>query len=578
MTPPCRPGGKWSLQTLGSGLFLLLSAYFLIFYALGQKALAGSEDRWAEIARNMLLHGDLFHPVINGEIYFDKPLLSYWLIVLASLCTNGLSEFTVRLPGALAALLALFCSHRIARDLFDARVAWLSACLIATSYGFLFWSHTASAEISNLALIAAAAAWFVHRRDRADFSSYLIFYLLCAVGCQLKGLTAIVVPLLVVAPYVLRGGRWRPHVNVVHLLAILPAAGIFLLPYLFAGWQPLPAAVEAQRNQLSGFDLLIRENVVRFFRPFDHDDPFYSYLYELPRILFPWMFLFVAALARYALRYRQLGESLRWLLEAIVLIFLFFTLSGSRRWYYILPIMPLCMILVAAYMNEASRDEWLRRAMIATVFVLLVTALLLLLFPVVVTVYAVDVATPNEFLIGSAVIAAGGAGIALLGRNRMAVLRKLTNIDSSFPSLLPLALLLAVLEMAVVFGLVLPGADSYRQQKPFALSLAGQIGGDQRLAFYRKKSTTLAFYLNAKKAIPTINTRSELAAIGDEVVVMLEEADREAFFQEFPELRTMSPLLQEKSTTSRLAGGSSGFIAYRARWATALPGGPESSR
>lgn len=564
MNRPYRSGGKWSLQTLGSGLFLTLSAYFLIFHSLGQKALAGSEDRWGEIARNMLLHGDLFHPVINGEVYFDKPLLSYWLIVLASLGTNGLSEFTVRLPGAVAALLALFCSHRIAHDLFGGRVAWLSACLIATSYGFLFWSHTASAELSNLAMIAAATAWFVHRRDRADFSSYLIFYLLCAVGCQLKGLTAIAVPLLVVAPYVLRGGRWKQHANIAHLLAIVVATGVFLLPYLLAGWQPLPAAVEAQRNQLSGLDLLVRENIVRFFRPFDHDDPFYSYLYELPRILFPWMFLFVAALARYVLRYRQLDWSLRWLLEAILLIFLFFTLSGSRRWYYILPIMPFCMILGAAYMSEASQDAWRRRAMIATVSVLLVTALLLLLFPFVVSLYAGDVAVPGEFLLGSAAVAAGGAGIALLGRNRMATLQKLTCIDSRFPSPLPLALVLAALEMAVVFGLVLPGADSYRQQRPFALSLARQVGEDPRLAFYRKKNTTLAFYLNAKEAIPTINSKLELAAIGDEVVVILEEADQEAFFQEFPELRTMAPVLKEKSTTQRFAGGGSGFVAYRA--------------
>lgn len=565
MNRPCQPADKWSLQTLGTVLFLLLSAYFLIFHSLGQRALAGSEDRWGEIARNMLLHGDLFHPVINGEVYFDKPLLSYWLIVLASLCANDLNEFVVRLPGAVAALLTLFCSHRIARDLFGARVAWLSACLIATSYGFLFWSHTASAELSNLALIAAATAWFVHRRDRADFSSYLIFYLLCAVGCQLKGLTAITVPLLVVAPYVLRGGRWKHHVNVAHLLAIVLAAGVFLLPYLLAGWQPLPAAVQAQRNHLSGLDLLIRENIVRFFQPFDHDDPFYSYLYELPRILFPWMILFFAALARYASRYRQLDESLRWLLQAIVLIFLFFTLSGSRRWYYILPITPFCMILVAAYMDEASSDAWRRRAMIATVFVLLVIALVLLLFPFAVAVYAGDVAMPNEFLIGSAAIGVGGAGIALLGRNRVAILQNLTCIDSRFPSPLPLALLLAALEMAVVFGLVLPGADSYRQQKPFALSLAGQIGDDRRLAFYRKKNTTLAFYLNAKEAIPTINSRSELVAIGDEVVLILEEADREAFFQEFPELRTMPPVLKERPTRQRFAGGGSGLVAYRAR-------------
>ena len=58
------------------GLFYFAAVFFLVFFGLGQKSLSGSEDRWAEIARNMLLHHDWFHPTINGEIYFDKPLLS----------------------------------------------------------------------------------------------------------------------------------------------------------------------------------------------------------------------------------------------------------------------------------------------------------------------------------------------------------------------------------------------------------------------------------------------------------------------------------------------------------------------
>lgn len=197
---PINPESRLTEQSVMPRLFCLAAVFFLLFYGLGDRSLAGSEDRWAEIARNMLLHKDWFHPVINGEVYFDKPLLSYWFIVLAAFCTQALNEFAVRLPGAIAGLLTLVCSYQIASAWFDRRVAWLSVCLIITSYGFLFWTHTASAEISNLALITAAVAWFVDRRERTDFTSCLVFYLLCAMGSQLKGLTAFVVPILVIAP------------------------------------------------------------------------------------------------------------------------------------------------------------------------------------------------------------------------------------------------------------------------------------------------------------------------------------------------------------------------------------------
>jgi 4-amino-4-deoxy-L-arabinose transferase-like glycosyltransferase len=57
----------------------------LLFIALGDSNLMRSESRWAEIVREMLASGDWFNPTINGETYFDKPLLSYWLIALFAL-------------------------------------------------------------------------------------------------------------------------------------------------------------------------------------------------------------------------------------------------------------------------------------------------------------------------------------------------------------------------------------------------------------------------------------------------------------------------------------------------------------
>ena len=547
------------------GLFYLAVVFFLLFFGLGQRSLSGSEDRWAEIARNMLLHHDWFHPTINGEVYFDKPLLSYWLIGLFATLTQTLNEFTVRLPGALTGLLALFCAYQIAVNLFDRRTAWLCCCLIITSYGFLFWTHTASAEISNMALITAAVAWFVDRRERTDFSSYLVFYVICAVGSQLKGLTAVVVPLLVIAPWLLREGRWRAHVNGYHLAALVVASLFFLMPYLGASLQPLPPGVEAQRNQLSGIDLLIRENIVRFFNPFDHDDPFYSYLYEVPRIVFPWAFLLIAALLRYVPKYATASRSERWLLDALALVFFFFTLSGSRRWYYILPIMPFCMMLIAAYLADPEQHRWRRPALVATQVVLYAVAALLVALPVGLGLYAKGTPLPAQFWIGSAAMLLAGALIAAatLGKRAASVASVVGVGDAPSAKSLSALLLLATIEMTVVFGLVLPGVDSYRQLKPFAVSLTRQLQTGDTLAFYRHHNTALVFYLNPPQAIAVIENRSQLSSPDSPRVIIAEEANKEALFQDFPELKSAVPLASTQPVSEKLFAEKSKLLAFR---------------
>jgi len=76
--------------TVGRNRFALKLAFLLGFSALlfawqlGNSSVVSEEFRWAEIGREMRDTGNYFHPTINGQIYYDKPVGSYWFIVAAS--------------------------------------------------------------------------------------------------------------------------------------------------------------------------------------------------------------------------------------------------------------------------------------------------------------------------------------------------------------------------------------------------------------------------------------------------------------------------------------------------------------
>src|ERR1700735_4353213 len=71
---------------------VLVLAAILFFARLGARALWSSEFRWAEIAREMLVTHNYFWPTINGHVYYDKPLGSYWLVLFLTPVKGGLTE------------------------------------------------------------------------------------------------------------------------------------------------------------------------------------------------------------------------------------------------------------------------------------------------------------------------------------------------------------------------------------------------------------------------------------------------------------------------------------------------------
>jgi 4-amino-4-deoxy-L-arabinose transferase-like glycosyltransferase len=344
------PGGTAAIgaDARRADLLVLLAAVPLLFWGLGVRGLWAAEGRWAQVTREMFLTGDFFHPTIGGQPYFDKPLLTYWLRALISVPAGGLSELVIRLPSAIAGIVAVWATMRVGSRLWPARTGRLAGGLLLTTFAFVVWARTGTADAENLAAIMLAVAWYWSRRDRPGFLAMLVFYLIGFVGALTKGLTAVAVPIVIVLPDMLVERRWRLLFTARHFAALGIAVAVYLAPFAYA------SLTQPASYQSSGLALVFQENIQRFFRPIDHRGPIYLYVYQLPVLLLPWTPLFVLAAVHAARSWKGLDRHTRWLVWAIVLVFLFFTLSGSRRSYYILPIVPLCALLAAVFVTSPA--------------------------------------------------------------------------------------------------------------------------------------------------------------------------------------------------------------------------------
>ena len=368
LIPEMRRNRKW--------IVFWVFACFVFFFGLGIYPSIRSESRWFEVVREMLMTGDWLHPCINGQPYFDKPLVSYWFGAVVSLLAGGhVTELSVRLPSTLFALAGLACIVSVARRFYSERTAYLAGWVLLTTYSFIMWGRLAEADMEQTVFIVMAVTVYLFHREEASFWAYFVFWGCCAVGAQTKGLPALVIPPALAGIDCIVRKSFQLHQNWKFFLAmVLGGLGLYSAPFVLE-------ALTSHNYSASGIVLVFRENLMRVFNPWDHNkDPFYIYFAYLPVLLIPWTPFFIFALIDYVhgliravakqgaaseedLSSRKpISKDTLWLFLSIVFIFVLFSASRSRRSYYILPAVPWCALFTAAWFDEAAENRsFLRR-------------------------------------------------------------------------------------------------------------------------------------------------------------------------------------------------------------------------
>lgn len=563
-----RSGASREPRLWSWALALVLLATLLFFVRLGDRGLWGPEGRWGSVAREMQLSGNYFWPTVNGEVYFDKPLLSYWFVVAASHFTGAMNETATRLPSAVFGLLGVVLLLVLVQRLYDRRSAILAGFVLATSYSYVFYARLASADMETVTGVLAAVTLFLFCEERKSYWWVVGLWLIMAVTSLTKGLLGFALPLIVIGCYSLLSEGWREFFNGIlrgplanrvawliarerwllnskTLLAVMLAGIVYYLPFGIS---------RSNMHSDVGLYLVFRENIVRFFWPFDHRDPVYLYTYWIFIHMVPWSAFLPAVLMH--MFSGPKNKSDRFALTYFWATFIFFTLSGSRRNYYLIPILPAAAILTARLFS-VPKDALNRRVreLMGAGFVILTISVvafgILALLPAAMRPGRLShlPELPDRLLFAAIWVVQIAAGIFALLRSSPAIMRCSVCV-------------MAYLSLLHMFASVMPSVETFRAQKTFAHAVRSQLKGDMsRLALFKVGGAGLVFDLSAKEPIP------QYLDIPSLVHWLENKPDSWVILQE-QDLRSLSlrgSVVEREASYSKAIEDERGLILFRAR-------------
>lgn len=305
----------------------------------GMGMVGPDEPRYADVGRAMARSGDWVTPHLWGRPWFEKPALLYWMT--ATGFRLGLdADLAPRLPVALVSILFLWFFWWRLKVEWDARAASYAAAMLATSAGWLTYSHVAVTDLPLAAFFSAAvllALPWLARQERAGMTAAAACLGLATMA---KGL----VPLVLFMPVMAIGWRrLRDWLRPGPLLAFSACA----LP-----WYILCTV----RNGSEFLTVFFLEQHFSRFRTtaLQHVQPPWFYLPVLLVLLYPWSPLLAFPSLAFPSSSRR-DIRVRTLAAVVVFGFVFFSASVNKLFGYLVPLMPAAFALLGIGLSRAKR-------------------------------------------------------------------------------------------------------------------------------------------------------------------------------------------------------------------------------
>src|SRR5919108_6175179 len=169
------------------------------------------EPREALAVQDIVQRGEWLFPLKRATAIPSKPPLFHWSAALTAKIAGQLNEETIRFPSALYATLGVLILYLLGQKLYGRQVALLGAAILATTSIYADQALSARVDMTLCFVVTASLALFYSLQRGFLISQvwHYAFYALVGIGTLAKGPLGVVLPAVVIGPFVAlkrRGG------------------------------------------------------------------------------------------------------------------------------------------------------------------------------------------------------------------------------------------------------------------------------------------------------------------------------------------------------------------------------------
>ena len=362
-------------------LGLLVAFYFLFFHNIWAYPLMDvDETRYVAMSRDMFQTKDFLTLYLNGDFFFEKPPLYFWLESLSFWIFHTVSEFTARIPMALYATSSCFLLYFTGKKIVSRSFGVVSALILATSIEFLVLSKIAILDMLLAACVAFSIffgfmTFFVAEQNKKYF--WWLMYAFSGLAVLAKGIPGVAIPFGTMFFAGLFSKKIKEFFNPKYFLI-----GIALFLAISLPWHLI---MFKMHDPLFFNEYIMKHHLSRFVDSKDlgRQQPWYYFILMLLWGLIPWISSFIAMLAENFKKlnieffknvdFEKLNNTQKFItlnIIAFLFILMFFSSSSTKLMTYILPIYPFAAVILAWYWNEYLFEGKHQKPIAISVYVL----------------------------------------------------------------------------------------------------------------------------------------------------------------------------------------------------------------
>lgn len=335
-------------------LLIILCPYFLIL--LGNHGLLETDEgRYNEVAWGMLQNKQYIIPKMNGVVFFDKPILYYWLQIL-SFKIFGFSEWSARFFPALMGVATSLGLYVFGSKLFTRTIGFVAALILPTMIYWFSLSHYSNMDIEVASWISLSLLSFItginHYTKNKRFAALFFAYLFASFAFLTKGLMAIAFPVIIIGLWVIIDNKW----SMIKHMKIIP--GLILCIIICCPWFFI---VQLKYPEFLQY-FFIDQQIDRFLsKSMNEQQDWFFYIYMTLVGSLPWVFFIIQAFLIPFGKIIKLPDNQRstskLLLIWATVILIFFSIPASKPLGYIAPIFPPIALLISLFISNIDNTK-----------------------------------------------------------------------------------------------------------------------------------------------------------------------------------------------------------------------------